>query len=180
VQEAALAISVKFERLLSSKFLTLETAVQYAKVAGLRVIAVGTQLQSRVFYRDLTDSTDSGADKKKLCLELGADKWIDFNETKDLVGDIKALTDGLGAHSALVTAASVRFCGFPPRPVDSLFWVSELRIQAGHRVPAQRGHINGCRPPRERQPRGIDLLHGIQGTNCSFILQLQLTSVIPD
>ncbi|KAJ7173932.1 chaperonin 10-like protein [Mycena crocata] len=64
-------------------------AVQYAKVAGLRVIAV-----------------DTGADKKKLCLELGADKWIDFNETKDIVGDIKAITDGLGAHSAVVTAAS--------------------------------------------------------------------------
>ncbi|KAJ7445097.1 chaperonin 10-like protein [Mycena latifolia] len=64
-------------------------AIQYAKVAGLRVIAV-----------------DTGADKKKLCLELGADKWIDFNETKDIVGDIKAITDGLGAHSAVVTAAS--------------------------------------------------------------------------
>ncbi|KAJ7470822.1 chaperonin 10-like protein [Mycena latifolia] len=64
-------------------------AIQYAKVAGLRVIAV-----------------DTGADKKKLCLELGADKWIDFNETKDLVEDIKAITDGFGAHSALVTAAS--------------------------------------------------------------------------
>ncbi|KAJ7075188.1 chaperonin 10-like protein [Mycena belliarum] len=64
-------------------------AVQYAKVAGLRVIAV-----------------DTGADKKKMCLDLGAEKWIDFMETKDIVGDIKALTDGLGAHSALVTAAS--------------------------------------------------------------------------
>ncbi|KAJ6553523.1 chaperonin 10-like protein [Mycena vulgaris] len=64
-------------------------AIQYAKVAGLQVIAV-----------------DTGADKKKMCLELGANKWIDFNETKDLVGDIKALTGGLGAHSALVTAAS--------------------------------------------------------------------------
>ncbi|KAJ7511645.1 chaperonin 10-like protein [Mycena galericulata] len=64
-------------------------AVQYAKVAGLRVIAV-----------------DTGADKKKLCLELGADKWIDFKETKDLVAEIKAITDGFGAHSAVVTAAS--------------------------------------------------------------------------
>ncbi|KAJ7116617.1 chaperonin 10-like protein [Mycena epipterygia] len=64
-------------------------AIEYAKVAGLQVIAV-----------------DSGADKKKLCLELGADKWIDFKETKNLVEEIKAMTDGLGAHSALVTAAS--------------------------------------------------------------------------
>ncbi|KAJ7352250.1 chaperonin 10-like protein [Mycena albidolilacea] len=64
-------------------------AIQYAKVAGLQVIAV-----------------DTGADKKKLCLELGADKWIDFQESKDIVEEIKAITDGLGAHSALVTAAS--------------------------------------------------------------------------
>jgi len=64
-------------------------AIQYAKVAGLQVIAV-----------------DSGADKKKLCLELGADKWIDFQESKNLVEDIKAITGGLGAHSALVTAAN--------------------------------------------------------------------------
>ncbi|KAJ6596017.1 chaperonin 10-like protein [Mycena sp. CBHHK59/15] len=64
-------------------------AIQYAKVAGLQVIAV-----------------DTGADKKKLCLDLGADKWIDFKESQDIVADIKALTDGLGAHSAVVTAAS--------------------------------------------------------------------------
>ncbi|KAF7317218.1 PKS-ER domain-containing protein [Mycena chlorophos] len=64
-------------------------AVQYAKVAGLRVIAV-----------------DTGADKKALCLSLGADKWIDFKESKDIVADILAITDGLGAHSAVVTAAS--------------------------------------------------------------------------
>ncbi|KAJ7651116.1 hypothetical protein FB45DRAFT_1050917 [Roridomyces roridus] len=64
-------------------------AVQYAKVAGLQVIAV-----------------DSGADKKKLCLELGADKWIDFKETQDIVEEIKALTGGFGAHAAVVTTAN--------------------------------------------------------------------------
>ncbi|KAF5361384.1 hypothetical protein D9758_006197 [Tetrapyrgos nigripes] len=64
-------------------------AVQYARVRGLRVIAV-----------------DTGADKKELCLKLGADKWIDFKETKDLVGEIKAITGGAGAHSAVVTSAS--------------------------------------------------------------------------
>ncbi|KAJ6577652.1 chaperonin 10-like protein [Mycena capillaripes] len=64
-------------------------AIQYAKVAGLQVIAV-----------------DTGAEKKKLCLELGADKWIDFQESKNIVEEIKAITGGLGAHSAVVTAAS--------------------------------------------------------------------------
>jgi len=64
-------------------------AIQYAKVHGLRVIAI-----------------DSGEEKKKLCLGLGADKWIDFKESKDIVKDIKDLTDGFGAHSAIVTTAS--------------------------------------------------------------------------
>lgn len=53
---------------------------------------------------------DTGADKKKLCLELGADKWIDFQESKNIVEEIQAITDGLGAHSALVTTASVSMC----------------------------------------------------------------------
>ncbi|KAF8637831.1 hypothetical protein AX17_002461 [Amanita inopinata Kibby_2008] len=64
-------------------------AIQYAKYMGRRVIAV-----------------DTGEEKKKLCMSLGADHWIDFKETKDLVADIKAATDGLGAHSSVVTAAS--------------------------------------------------------------------------
>ncbi|KDQ58620.1 hypothetical protein JAAARDRAFT_193166 [Jaapia argillacea MUCL 33604] len=63
-------------------------AIQYAVAKGLRVVAV-----------------DSGEEKKQLCLKLGAEKWIDFKETKDLVGDIVAATGG-GAHSAVVTAAS--------------------------------------------------------------------------
>ncbi|KAL0960013.1 hypothetical protein HGRIS_011663 [Hohenbuehelia grisea] len=64
-------------------------AVQYAKVRGLRVIAI-----------------DTGDDKEKLCKELGADVWIDFKKSKDIVADIKAATDGQGAHSAVVTTAS--------------------------------------------------------------------------
>ncbi|KAG5638339.1 hypothetical protein H0H81_000582 [Sphagnurus paluster] len=64
-------------------------AIQYAKHMGLRTIAI-----------------DSGADKKKLCEELGADLWIDFRESKNIVGDIVRATDGQGAHSAIVTAAS--------------------------------------------------------------------------
>ncbi|KAK0222808.1 mannitol-1-phosphate dehydrogenase MPDH1 [Armillaria nabsnona] len=64
-------------------------AIQYAKVRGLRVIAI-----------------DTGEEKKELCKKLGADVWIDFRESKDIVADVKAATDGLGAHSAVVTAAS--------------------------------------------------------------------------
>lgn len=54
---------------------------------------------------------DTGAEKKELCLSLGAEKWIDFRETKDLVKDIKNATGGEGPHAALVSAASVSLFG---------------------------------------------------------------------
>jgi len=49
---------------------------------------------------------DTGAEKRDLCLKLGAEKWIDFRETKDIVKDIKDATGGEGPHAALVSAAS--------------------------------------------------------------------------
>jgi alcohol dehydrogenase, propanol-preferring len=64
-------------------------AIQYAKARGLRVIAI-----------------DGGEEKRKLCESLGADKWVDFRETKDLVKEIKDITGGEGAHAAVVTTAS--------------------------------------------------------------------------
>ncbi|THV02641.1 GroES-like protein [Dendrothele bispora CBS 962.96] len=64
-------------------------AIQYARVRGLRVIAI-----------------DTGAEKKELCLKLGAEKWIDFKESKDIVKDVLDITGGVGAHSAVVTSAS--------------------------------------------------------------------------
>ena len=42
-------------------------------------------------------------------MSLGAEKWIDFHETKDLVSDIKNAAGGEGPHAALVSAASVSF-----------------------------------------------------------------------
>jgi propanol-preferring alcohol dehydrogenase len=64
-------------------------AVQYARVRGLRVIAI-----------------DTGADKKALCEKLGAEAWIDFRETEDIVGEVMKATGGTGAHLALVTAGT--------------------------------------------------------------------------
>lgn len=49
---------------------------------------------------------DGGPEKKKLCESLGADAWIDFTECKDIVAEIKRITDGKGAHAAVVTTAS--------------------------------------------------------------------------
>ncbi|KAN0084543.1 alcohol dehydrogenase [Tylopilus felleus] len=62
-------------------------AVQYAVAMGIRVVAI-----------------DTGAEKKQLCLDLGAEKWIDFKQTKDLVKAIKEACDGLGPHAAVVTS----------------------------------------------------------------------------
>ncbi|EGN92848.1 hypothetical protein SERLA73DRAFT_190405 [Serpula lacrymans var. lacrymans S7.3] len=64
-------------------------AIQYAVAMGLRVVAV-----------------DTGSHKKELCLKLGASKWIDFKETKDLVNAIREACDGKGPHLAVVTAAT--------------------------------------------------------------------------
>ncbi|KAG8854179.1 alcohol dehydrogenase [Tulasnella sp. 330] len=65
-------------------------AVQYAKWMGLRVIAI-----------------DTGAEKKALCMKLGAEKWIDFKETKDIVKEIQAaVPDGLGPQAAIVSAST--------------------------------------------------------------------------
>jgi alcohol dehydrogenase, propanol-preferring len=64
-------------------------AVQYARVRGLRVIAI-----------------DTGADKKALCEKLGAEAWIDFKETDDIVAEVMKVTGGTGAQLALVTAGT--------------------------------------------------------------------------
>lgn len=55
-----------------------------------------------------TPPSDVGEEKRKLSAQLGAEKWIDFAETKDLVKDVMAATGGLGAHAAVITAGSVR------------------------------------------------------------------------
>ena len=49
---------------------------------------------------------DTGAEKRELCLELGAQKWVDYRESQDVVADIKAACGGEGAHAAVVTAAN--------------------------------------------------------------------------
>lgn len=64
-------------------------AVQYATAMGLRVVAI-----------------DTGAEKRDLVLGLGAEKWIDFRETKDLVKDIREATGGAGPHTTVITATS--------------------------------------------------------------------------
>ncbi|KAH8693964.1 chaperonin 10-like protein [Talaromyces proteolyticus] len=65
-------------------------AQQYAKAMGLRIIAI-----------------DAGEEKEKMCRELGAEVYVDFSKSKDLVHDVQAATkDGFGPHAVLLLAAS--------------------------------------------------------------------------
>lgn len=75
---------------------------------GLRVIAIDVSAVQRLRGEILTQQLhQTGAAKKKLCEELGAEAWIDFKEAKDIVAAIKNATeDGFGPHAAIVTSAS--------------------------------------------------------------------------
>ncbi|EGY16343.1 alcohol dehydrogenase [Verticillium dahliae VdLs.17] len=65
-------------------------ALQYAKAMGLKSIAI-----------------DGGAEKGKMCAELGAEAYVDFTSSKNLVDEVKAATpDGLGPHAVLLVAVS--------------------------------------------------------------------------
>jgi len=64
-------------------------AIQYAKAMGLKPIAI-----------------DTGAEKKELSMSLGAAEWIDFKQSKDIVKSVLDVTEGLGAHSTIVTTSS--------------------------------------------------------------------------
>ncbi|KAL4900470.1 alcohol dehydrogenase 1 [Aspergillus multicolor] len=65
-------------------------ALQYAKAMGIRVVAV-----------------DGGDEKRGMCEVLGAEAFVDFIKSSDLVADVKAATpDGLGAHAVILLAVS--------------------------------------------------------------------------
>lgn len=62
--------------------------VQLAKAMGMRVIGI-----------------DGGAEKRKLCVELGCEAFIDFLEVKDVGAEVMKIT-GRGADGIFVTAGS--------------------------------------------------------------------------
>ncbi|OJJ50392.1 hypothetical protein ASPZODRAFT_58389 [Penicilliopsis zonata CBS 506.65] len=65
-------------------------AQQYAKAMGLRIIAI-----------------DGGEEKRAMCEQLGAQAYVDFTKSSDLVADVQAATeDGLGPHAVLLLAVS--------------------------------------------------------------------------
>ena len=78
-------------------------AVQYGRAFGARVIGI-----------------DTGDRKKEFVKTLGAEAFIDFAKTADLVAEVQSLTGGLGAHAvvsttgnptALTQAADMLRCG---------------------------------------------------------------------
>lgn len=65
-------------------------AQQYAKAMGLRTLAI-----------------DSGDEKRGICEKLGAEAYIDFSKSKDIIQDVKNATPGgLGPHAVLLLAVS--------------------------------------------------------------------------
>ncbi|PFH53519.1 hypothetical protein AMATHDRAFT_137183 [Amanita thiersii Skay4041] len=65
--------------------------VQFAVAMGLRVIAI-----------------DTGEAKRKLCTELGAEAWVDFRTTENLVQAVVSIADNLGPHAAVLTVGEAR------------------------------------------------------------------------
>ena len=63
-------------------------AVQYAIAMGLRVIGI-----------------DTGREKEELVRELGAEEFVDFKKSDDVIATVKKITDG-GPHASIVIAAS--------------------------------------------------------------------------
>lgn len=65
-------------------------AVQYASAMGFRVIGI-----------------DTGKEKEELVKSLGAESFIDFKTSADVIQDIKKITNG-GPHAVIVIAASAK------------------------------------------------------------------------
>ncbi|KAF2758723.1 GroES-like protein [Pseudovirgaria hyperparasitica] len=80
----------------------------------------GVQLAKAMGFRPVV--TDSGADKKKLALEMGAEAFVDFREVEDVPKAVVEACDGIGAHGVFVTAVpsykqAVAFTGMRPGAV---------------------------------------------------------------
>jgi len=63
-------------------------ALQYGKAMGFRMLAI-----------------DGGDEKKKLCTDLGAEAFVDFQK-EDVVSRVKEQTGGQGAHAVILLAVS--------------------------------------------------------------------------
>ena len=65
---------------------------------------LGVQIANRKGYRVI--AIDTGAEKRKLCIDLGATQFLDY-EKDDVEASVKMLTSGYGAHAAICTASRI-------------------------------------------------------------------------
>ncbi|KAF9266013.1 GroES-like protein [Marasmius fiardii PR-910] len=93
--------------------------VQIAVSQGLKVIAI-----------------DTGAEKKELCTKLGAERWVDFKETKNLVEDVKRAADGVGPHAAVVAV------GYPQPFNDALQYLRDTGTLVAVGMPNATSMLN--------------------------------------
>jgi propanol-preferring alcohol dehydrogenase len=62
----------------------------------------GVQLAKAMGFRPIV--IDTGDAKRIMSLEMGAEAFVDFNETANVAGEVKKIADGVGAHGVFVTA----------------------------------------------------------------------------
>lgn len=88
---------------------------------GLRVLAIGEGISIRNPGLGSFIAADTGEEKKQLCLKLGAEKWVDFRESENLIADVQAATDGLGPQAAIIAAGNVCFLQYlAQKPISKL------------------------------------------------------------
>jgi hypothetical protein len=63
---------------------------------------------------------DTGDEKKVACTGLGAEKWIDFSASENLVADVIAAAGEPGPHAAMILTPSVRNSHLLCSPYDRL------------------------------------------------------------
>ncbi|OCK85839.1 GroES-like protein [Lepidopterella palustris CBS 459.81] len=64
----------------------------------------GVQLAKAVGFRPIV--VDTGAAKRKLALDMGAEAFVDFKEVANATEEVIKIADGKGAHGVFVTATS--------------------------------------------------------------------------
>lgn len=114
-------------------------AVQYARAMGMRIIAV-----------------DGGAEKDKLCKDLGAEVYIDFTKVKDIPVEVEKITT-YGAHGILVIANSRQAYAVAPnlaRPGGTVVCVG---------LPVETDILGGA-PPLVLALKRLNIVGSVTGT----------------
>ena len=114
-------------------------AIQYARVMGMRIIAV-----------------DAGAEKEKLCLSLGAEHFIDYTSVEDIPAEIQRITT-YGAHGVAVFSTAAQSYAMAPmllRPGGTMVAVG---------IPDDPTVIIGA-PPAVITLRSLNIVGAVTGT----------------